>query len=288
MRSRRGLSTALFAVIALAACRKPEPPAPATATPTPAGKAAATVVFIHGIGNQSAGYSQRMQDLLGPRMGAGVVFREVLWSDLGTLLGLRSAPNAELRRAEEEWQEEITRDQREISTMRSPDLDRARLEQESAAARGYVGPILRYEFLSPAERGRIQARLREALDAAGPGPIYLVAHSLGSLIAFDVLHGWEGGGPPAGKVAVFYTLGSPLNKSIFRAHYGRPTAAPPGVASWTNVYSPWDPIASALASAYTGVSDRKVETAIFPTTAHSAYWTHTDVIALFPEGAAAP
>lgn len=287
MRSRRRLCTALFAVIALAACRKTEPHAPATATPTPAGKAAATVVFIHGVGNQSVGYSNPMQDLLRPRMGAGVAFREVLWSDLGTLLGLRSAPNAELRRAEEEWQAEITRDQRAISTMRSPDLDRARLEQESAAARGYIGPILRYEFLSPAERGRIQARLRDALNAVRSEHMYLVAHSLGSLIAFDVLHGWEDHTTPP-KVDGFYTLGSPLNRSIFRAHNGRPTSAPPGVASWTNVYSPWDPIASALASAYTGVSDRKIETAIFPTTAHSAYWTHTDVIALFPEGTTAP
>ena len=287
MKRRRRVGLFLFAAVALAACRRTEAPAAATATPTPAAEAAATVVFIHGIGNQSAGYSDSMRDLLAPRMGDGVAFREVLWSDLGTILGLRTAPNAEFQRAEAEWQGEIDRTQAQIATMRSPDLDRARLQQESAAARGYVGPILRYEFLSPAERGRIQARLREALDATGPGRIHLVAHSLGSVIAFDVLHGWEGGAAPP-KVDSLYTLGSPLNSGIFRAHNGRPTSAPSGVASWTNVYSPWDPIASALAGAYTGVSDRKVETAVFPTTAHSAYWTHTDVIALFPEGLAVP
>jgi hypothetical protein len=287
VRRRRLVGLVLFAALALAACRKTEAPDAATATPTPAAEAAATVVFIHGIGNQSAGYSDSMRDLLALRMGSGVAFREVLWSDLGTILGLRTAPNAELQRAEEAWKAEIDRAQAEIATMRSPDLDRARLQLEYTAARGYVGPILRYEFLSPAERGKIQARLREALDAAGRGRIYLVAHSLGSVIAFDVLHGWEGGAAPP-KVDSFYTLGSPLNSGIFRGHNGRPTSAPSGVTSWTNVYSPWDPIASALAAAYSGVSDRKVETQIFPTTAHSAYWTHTDVIALFPEGLAVP
>jgi len=276
----------LFGSLVVVGCGKNDGSSP-TKTPTPGPSSAAqTVVIIHGVGNQVAGYSLPMQARLRLQMGE-VGFREVLWSDLGTFL-MRSAASAsrvnpEFRRAEEEWQAEISREEARISTMRSPDLDRAQLQQEYAAARGYVGPILQYEFLSPAERGRIQARLREVLDAAGSGRTYIVAHSLGSLIAFDVLHGWEGHTTPP-KVDSFYTLGSPLNRSMFRGHNGRPVTAPPGVSTWTNVYSPWDLIGSALAAAYTGVGDRKVETSIGPITAHRAYWTHPDVIGLFPAG----
>lgn len=275
--------------LAAAGCGKDD----GTKTPTPIPDAATqVVVIIHGVGNQQIGYSLPMTNLLGPRM-PDTGFREVLWSDLGTFLARSAvAADPELRAAEEAWKAELEREEQErlreaarlravAPERRSPELDPARIQQEYAAARGYVGPILQYEFLSRAERARIQARLRDALDGAGSRPTYVVAHSLGSVIAFDVLHGWEGNDAPR-NVKWFFTLGSPLNKFIFRAHNGRPTASPPGLVSWTNVYSPSDPIASALETAYAGVQDRRIATSSMPITAHSAYWTHPDLIRLFP------
>jgi hypothetical protein len=279
-------------ILSLVACRKGKvAPGVTPAPPTP-DNAVQIVAIIHGVGNQHVGYSAPMTDLLHPRM-VDTGFREVLWSDLGTFLA-RSAAAAdpELRRAEEEWKAELAREEQEklleaarrreaAPNERSPEVDPAQIQREYATARGYVGPILQYEFLSRAERARIQARLRAALDSAGSRPTYVVAHSLGSVIAFDVLHGWEGNDAPR-NVKWFFTLGSPLNKFIFRAHNGRPTVSPPGLASWTNVYSPSDPIASPLETAYAGVQDRRIQTSSLPITAHSAYWTHPDVIGLFP------
>jgi pimeloyl-ACP methyl ester carboxylesterase len=283
MRSRVVARLLLGSLVVLGCGKKDGSPTPSTPTPAPP-NAAQTVVIIHGIGNQEAGYSLPTQALLELRMG-DVGFREVLWSDLGSLAAMSAARESpEFRRAEEEWQAEISREEARISTMISTNLDRGRLQREYAEARRYVGPILQYEFLSRTERGKIQARLREALEAVASSPrTHLVAHSLGSVIAFDVLHGSKGATPPL-KVESFYTLGSPLNRRMFKGHNGRPTAPPPGVSKWTNVYSPWDIIGSALSVGYPGVRDRKIETPIYPIAAHTAYWTHTEVIGLFPAG----
>jgi len=288
LRAARNRAAALLVAmgcLTLAGCKEGGNGAFPTPVPTESEHAAQTVVIIHGVGNHEAGYSKPIQALLELRMGQ-VRFSEVLWSDLGTFL-LRTAAgeSPELRRAKEDWQAELTREEARVLTMRSPNLDTARVHQEYEAARGYVGPILQYEYLSREERRRIQARLREALQrAVGTSDrTHLVAHSLGSVIAFDVLHGWEGGEAPL-QLESFVTLGSPLNKSVFRSRNGRPTAFPPTVREWVNVFSPWDPISSALAPSYGGVGDRKIETSILPLSAHSAYWTHPDVIGLFPAG----
>jgi len=278
-RSARGL--AAVCCLALAACGKDSRTAP-TPTPPESVRVAQTVVIIHGVGNQKAGYSEPLQALLKLRI-PDAAFSEVLWSDLGTFL-MRTAPeaNPELRRAEAEWEQEMAQEERRLEMMRSPHLDTERARQEHQAARGYVGPILQYEFLSRAERLRIQGRLRDAIERAARNSdrIAVVAHSLGSVIAFDVLHGWEQDGAPL-RADLFCTFGSPLNKSIFRGHNGRPVVAPPSVSSWINVYSPSDMIASGLGPGYVGVTDRRIETSVLPLTAHSSYWTHPEVIGLF-------
>ena len=104
-----------------------------------------------------------------------------------------------------------------------------------------------------------------------------MAHSLGSVIAFDTLQGWEGTAPP-GNVVLLTTIGSPLGKRIFVGHRGRPTARPSSVATWINFYSPHDVISSALLGSYASVDDRVVTTPVRPLAAHGAYWTHVDVV----------
>ncbi|WP_439382094.1 hypothetical protein [Amycolatopsis lexingtonensis] len=77
---------------------------------------------------------------------------------------------------------------------------------------------------------RIRNRVREALAC---GPSVVVAHSLGSVVAFEALH------EHAGPVPLLVTLGSPLAMSTVVWH--RLTPRPPGtpacVARWLNY---WD------------------------------------------------
>jgi hypothetical protein len=261
-------------------------------TDTPANRpgdrrVANSVVIIHGVGNQTAGYSKPIQDLLSAQH-QSLHFVEVLWSDLGGVL--RQAPQAndpERQAAEQQLLDEINAAEQRALASRTvlpssgapPDDNKIR--EEYAAARGFVGPIVRYEFLSPSERRRIQQRLRDALDwsAKNADRTFVIAHSLGSVIAFDTLHAWEGGGGTApAKVALLATMGSPLGKKIFVSHLGRPTRRPGNADAWVNFHSPADPIASALAGPYADVLDRDIKTSILPLTAHGAYWTHGDVM----------
>jgi hypothetical protein len=278
-RHRMALVRAGAACLALAwaaACGGSETP---PRRDTPPAHVAKAVIVIHGVGNQNVGYSQPFQD--GLRATAkDLHFIEVLWSDLGSMLRQAPAlPNSERDTAEKELLAEIDAAEKRAMAERTAAQDDVQLRNEYAAARGFVGPIVQYEFLSVAERGRIQQRLRDALDwaALNADHTYVVAHSLGSVIAFDVLHSWEAGKPPA-NVALLSTMGSPLIKRIFLGHRGRPVMRPANVAAWVNFHSRTDPIASPLAGGYGDVTDQDVHTSILPITAHTAYWTHQDVL----------
>lgn len=265
----------------IAACRKSDAPANRSGDPEHVGTA---VIIIHGVGNQTAGYSKPMQDLLKAQDPA-LHFVEVLWSDLGSVIRRTQDPALEQEReaAEQELVGEIdAAEQRAIVSRRatpSAPQSEAQIREEYAAARGYVSPIVSYEFLSVAERGRIQQRFRDALawTAQHADRTYVIAHSLGTVIAFDTLHGWESSAP-SGKVAFLSTMGSPLGKRIFAGHRGRPTGRPGSVDAWENFYSPNDLIASPLTGAYLNVEDRRVKTPVLPLAAHRAYWTHADVV----------
>ncbi len=272
--ARRTVRTLLVLLLIGAACRQEEKPA--APTPSAPAKIARAVVVIHGVGNQSAGYSRDLQRGLNAD-DLPLHFVEVLWSDLGTMLLKQTKLDKEQQAAEREMLADLAAAERRARATRSK--EDPQLRQEFAAARGYVGPIVRYEFLPGAERNRIQQRLRDALDWAGSHAdrTYVVAHSLGSVIAFDTLHAWQGGSPPP-RAALLTTIGSPLNNRLFVGRRGRPTAKPANVQTWVNFYSTADPIASALAASYHDVEDRSVKTSILPLSAHSAYWTHPDVL----------
>jgi len=243
-----------------------------------------SVIIIHGVGNQSAGYSKPLQDLLKAE-DSSLHFTEVLWSDLGSVLRQAEDPSKQKEReaAEQELLNEIDAAEQKTLTSGPPSPATPQHDQqvrdEYAAARGFVSPIVSYEYLSADQRTRIQQRLREALDwsAQHAEKTYVIAHSLGSVIAFDCLQAWEGGTPP-GKVAFLTTMGSPLGKTIFASHRGRPTGRPATVDGWVNFYSPHDVISSSLAGAYVNVDDRNVRTPLLPLAAHSSYWTHVDVV----------
>lgn len=68
----------------------------------------------------------------------------------------------------------------------------------------------------------------EALDGLDGGPLVVIGHSLGTIIAYEVL--MERGR----EVELLVTLGSPLAISEVQDHLARPPAVPAGVAAWRN------------------------------------------------------
>lgn len=93
-------------------------------------------------------------------------------------------------------------------------------------------------FFDAAQRKAMQDRLRAQLP--GPGvPTVLVAHSQGSIIAYDVLR-------ELGEkidVKLLLTIGSPLGLQEVQDQLSRPLRVPAGVESWQNFADLLDPVA---------------------------------------------
>ncbi len=93
-------------------------------------------------------------------------------------------------------------------------------------------------------RAAVRQRLATELEAARATrrPVVLIAHSMGSIIAYDVLRR-----QPDTAIAHFITIGSPLGLAdVKRPSAGEfgPPEVPAGVAHWTNLADPHDPVAA--------------------------------------------
>ncbi|MEU9779663.1 hypothetical protein AB0H92_01510 [Streptomyces phaeochromogenes] len=85
-------------------------------------------------------------------------------------------------------------------------------------------------------REEIKGRLRTALDGVD-GPVVVVSHSLGTVVAYDVL---SEDGSAHREVPLFITLGSPLGYTEIQDVVARPLRIPAPVRLWTNVADPLD------------------------------------------------
>ena len=100
------------------------------------------------------------------------------------------------------------------------------------------------DFLFDVERR--DAMERSLLDrlAAGGGPFIIIAHSQGSMIAYDVLRRIK---PPQLKIPLLITIGSPLGlqevQDALRQWTGGSLPFPPCVDRWLNVADRLDPVA---------------------------------------------
>jgi pimeloyl-ACP methyl ester carboxylesterase len=111
------------------------------------------------------------------------------------------------------------------------------------AVRSFYREVSGYLHGTPGMADDMRARVRAAIDR-NDGPLVLVAHSLGSIIAFDVL------GEPAlaGREVSFLTVGSPLGLGPAQDHLrswrgSRPIEIPSDVALWRNFQAAGDPVA---------------------------------------------
>jgi hypothetical protein len=79
-------------------------------------------------------------------------------------------------------------------------------------------------------------------DAIAPtdGPVFLVSHSLGTIIAYDLLREADGLGR---DIPLFVTAGSPLGVQEIQDLVAHPLRVPAGVAAWRNVCDARDLVA---------------------------------------------
>lgn len=111
----------------------------------------------------------------------------------------------------------------------------------------FIGVFFRElaDYLRSADASwRAKARDEVATRISRHRPVVVVAHSLGTVVAYEALHAY-----PELKVPLLLTLGSPLAlpRAVFERLLPAPLHArgsrPPGVRRWVNIADPGDPVA---------------------------------------------
>ena len=105
--------------------------------------------------------------------------------------------------------------------------------------RGVSGYLLGQPVLAEGIRDRVRDALRR-----NPGPLVIVAHSLGSVIVFDVMGEEEFADRRAVLITVGTALGlAPAQERLVAFRSERPIPMPAGIAVWRNFHSSGDVVA---------------------------------------------
>lgn len=254
------------------------------------------LIFLHGVNdtvtNYSSGLYQRIIDVcrrqlvLEGRPGAAIeqtlrsiVHHEVLWADLTTDRTNRYLQLA-YPRPRLFWDRFLQRvDPLAIQIMHY-------IKDKGDKQTGSMDILQRvdddmHRIFAEADVGR------ESTSADGHHAI-VIAHSLGSVIAYDYLMGFR---PqyrldPSITIKSFITLGSPI--SLFTSAMGHPDSdltLPPNVHRWVNIRSPRDGVGRPIAPffAHIPIQEREVTTGFFPISAHNHYWRNAQTAAIIAD-----
>lgn len=138
----------------------------------------------------------------------------------------------------------------------------------SAAVSTYPFKQARNYLSNPQIRAQVLNRVLAALPDSGR--IVLVGHSLGSVIAADLLRRL----PAAIEIVGMVTIGSPLANGAFDVDKLKDALKDPPVdlAWWVNFWNAYDPVAAnrGLSSAFPWMVDFRIATTKVPTKAHGA------------------
>ena len=246
------------------------------------------LVFVHGAGKEPSGYYRGFLATLATALGAEPPYLATWWADLCDLgpavkAGTAAAPR--LTRQAEEFRQAYM-----LALGMGADVQYEKGAQSPVRSVGgtlisladTVNDVVQY-FYNPSMRSAIQVRLQERLvEAAGVfDHTLLVSHSLGTVIAFDVLRQRAS----AYNIHTWFTTGSPLGKL---AQLGRVTRdvgqiTGDGIAAWHNLFDPSDVVASALSTSFAfPLKDVVVENGGGILNSHD-YWANGAVAGLVAE-----
>lgn len=209
------------------------------------------MVIVHGGGDIAEGYHEGLVAGVRAQLGKPFAFIPAYYSDVITQRAKSIAPRvvspdeAKFRAAfEKQLREAHARTQadnqaRGIATASFLGIDGAIFDT--------IKEVVVYLF-DPDPAQKIQARVIAALDQAAAefDEIVLVAHSLGTVVAFDALKQFA----PRYKIAAWFTLGCPLGKLVkTRVRTSDLGAIPAGpIARWHNLYDTNDIVADVIGS----------------------------------------
>jgi hypothetical protein len=239
------------------------------------------LVFIHGAGKEPSGYYRGFLANLTGGLGAEPPYLAAWWADLcdlGPAVKAGAAAPRLTREAEEFRQSYMLalgmgvdgqRQEAAPSTVRSVGGTLVSLADT-------VNDVVQY-FYNPSMRSAIQMRLRERLvEAAGAfDHTLLVSHSLGTVIAFDVLRQ----SASSFNIHTWFTTGSPLGRLAQLGQVRRELGQITGdsMSAWHNLFDPSDVVASPLSGCFAfPLKDLAVENGAGILNAHN-YWSNGSV-----------
>lgn len=163
----------------------------------------------------------------------------------------------------------------------------------SPAIAFFLGDVFAY-----LREGDLRARIRQVIRAdlleahaaskSGGGPVVVVAHSMGGVIAVDMLQDIADAGlPPDLSIAALFTVGS--QPGLFKAVGGLAGKSgadgralrPESVKAWFNVFDPIDPLAFRADPTFSGVEDLVFDSITGLATAHTSYFARPQFFARF-------
>jgi metacaspase-1 len=249
------------------------------------------VVFVHGIGNYVAGYSDRWRAAFNRHLGLDLGnFVEVVWDDVfDERAGERGlspvpplTPEEELRAEElQEELRELIQTRHELMTdLTANDPSRALAGPSRTSDRGLLTWLINFdEYIGDFAKYLASASVREAVDArvssrlkpllASGVPTVLITHSWGSVVAHHTLRGLDGSALPA----LHCTLGSPLWMLPVRKALDFDSRTR-GCDYWINVDARGDLVGGSLSGKFAVNEDHSVAV-VGDENAHASYF-HPD------------
>lgn len=263
----------------------------------------AGLILIHGAGREPSGYHKGFLAAIGRHLGVEPAALPAWWSDLCNLgPAVKAAGTAgeategdvlpqPLSKEAEAFRKEYLR---ALGVgVRTASAEAGDKERGGRAAVRSVGgtlvsladlanDVVQYLF-NPRLRAAVQARLVERLDEARVrfDRAILVSHSLGSVIAYDVLRQRAA----AYNVQSWYTTGSPLAllARLGRVNSGLGQIGSGAIANWHNLYDDSDIAASALAASFAfPINDVRVDNGSGVLNSHN-YWGNVSVAGMVAE-----
>jgi len=245
------------------------------------------LIFIHGVSSQTTGFSNtlyknilksyknrlvknRISKSKAEERAQSLIQKEILWADVTTDL-----TNQYLT-----WQLDISK---------RPGKWNFLIKQIDPL----VMQILFYVKDKGDKKTGLMSILEEVADdfkktcSNNPDKVVIIAHSLGSVIAFDYVFGFRKYKlSPKVNVEALVTLGSPI--PIFNAgmgHVESEAVFPPNVKRWINILDPDDGIARYCRRYFKNlkVEDKEINTGFGPLSAHAGYWKSEKVAELIAE-----
>jgi len=230
------------------------------------------IICVHGIGDESPDFWKPWATTIKAAIGDGDRYDGAWWEGA---LGTRAARGASggrplvrpltRRRGPRAAREDEVRDQlNALFRVNERRIQDAQGAQAKALPRGglwdYVGDFVRY-MVDEGVRARVQEAVRTVFLADTSTDVSIVAHSWGTVVAYDVLH-LLARQQPQFRCTNFVTLGSPLWLEPVRqilADRGQ-HEKPANTGRWINAYNTLDPVGAVLVggldSFYEGGLDR--------------------------------